>query len=569
MNDFIVDDITALLKSAVDISEDEIRKNLELPKVKEHGDFAFPTFFLAKTRRMAPPKIAQEVYSQIEDRLPFGCIESAETAGAYINFRLSSQVLSEKLLSEIYTRGEDFGFSDEGKGRNITIDLSSPNIAKPFHVGHLRSTVVGSCLYRLYEKLGYNCIGINHLGDWGTQFGKLIVAFKKFGTEKIFEKEPIYALLDLYIRFHKEAVGDSSLEAQAREEFKKLERGDPEATEIWKRFYEYSLEEYKRIYSILNATIDEYTGESFYNDKMDDALALLEEKGLTEISRDALIVDLEEYGLGAALLKKSDEATLYLTRDLAAILYRKKSYDFAKMLYVVGSAQALHFKQLFKIIELLGFEWYKDCHHIEFGWIKFGKEMMSTREGNIVFLNDVINRAGELAKEIIIEKNPDIDDIDQAALHIGVGAVIYADLAVRRNHDINFSWEDALNFDGNTGPYLQYTHARLASLERKFGKEITADIDFALLKEPEEKQLMLTLYRFPQKLGQAADEYEPAVICSYLYELSQNLNSFYQKHRVITDDTELTNARILLMRCVRIVMKEGLKILGLEPMERM
>ncbi|HEQ99851.1 MAG TPA: arginine--tRNA ligase [candidate division Zixibacteria bacterium] len=569
MNDFIVDDIGALLGDTVSISEDDIRKNLELPKVREHGDFAFPTFFLARIMRMAPPKIAQEIYSRIADKLPFGCIESAEAAGGYINFKVSPQILSQKLLAEIYSEGEGYGFTNEGDGRNLTIDLSSPNIAKPFHVGHLRSTVVGSCLYRLFEKLGYNCIGINHLGDWGTQFGKLIVAYKKFGTEKLFEKEPIYALLDLYIRFHKEAAADPSLEDQAREEFKKLEQGDPEATEIWKRFYEYSLEEYKRIYSILNATIDEYTGESFYNDKMDDALELLERKGLTEISRDALIVNLEEYGLGAALLKKSDEATLYLTRDLAAILYRKNTYDFAKMLYVVGSAQALHFKQLFKIIELLGYEWHTDCHHIEFGWIKFGKEMMSTREGNIVFLNDVINRARELAKEIILEKNPDIEDAERAALHIGVGAVIYADLAVRRNHDINFSWEDALNFDGNTGPYLQYTHARLASLERKFEKEVTADIDFALLKEPEEKQLMLTLYRFPQKLKQAAEDYEPAVICGYLYELSQNLNSFYQKHRVITEDTALTNARMLLMRCVRTVMKEGLKILGLEPMERM
>ncbi len=569
MNDFILDDIAALLKDAVDASEDEIKRNIELPKVKEHGDFAFPAFFLAKIMHMAPPKIAQGILSKIEDKLPFGSVESAELAGPYLNFRISPQILSEKMLVEIFDQGQKFGSSDEGRGKNITIDLSSPNIAKPFHVGHLRSTVVGSCLYRLFEKLGYNCIGINHLGDWGTQFGKLIVAYKKFGTEKLFEKEPIFALLDLYIRFHKEAKEDSSLEDQAREEFKKLERGDAEATEIWKTFYQYSLEEYKRIYGILNATIDEYTGESFYNDKMEDALKLLEEKGLTQISRDALIVDLEEYGLGAALLKKSDEATLYLTRDLAAILYRKKTFDFAKMLYVVGSAQALHFKQLFKIVELLGYDWHENCHHVEFGWIKFGKEMMSTREGNIVFLNDVINRAKELAKEIILEKNPDIEDVDKAALHIGVGAVIYADLAVRRNHDINFSWEDALNFDGNTGPYLQYTHARLASLERKFGKEVTDEIDFALLKEPEEKQLMLTLYRFPQKLKLAADEYEPSVICGYLYELSQNLNSFYQKHRVITDDTALTKARMLLMRCVRIVMKEGLQILGLEPMERM
>lgn len=569
MRNFVIADIVELMKGVLELPEAEIANNIELPKVKEHGDYAFPTFFLAKVRKMAPPKIAQELYAAIEEKLPFRSIESAQTAGPYINFNINASKLGSELLAEIYEVQEDYGSSNEGNGQNVVIDLSSPNIAKPFHVGHLRSTVVGSCLYRLFEKLGYNCIGINHLGDWGTQFGKLIVAYKRFGTEKTFETDPIYALLDLYIRFHRQAKDDSSLEDQAREEFKKLENGDPEATKIWKIFYDYSLEEYKRIYGILNSTIDHFTGESFYNNKMEDALKLLEEKGLTEMSRDALIVDLEKYGLGAALLKKSDEATLYLTRDLAAILYRKRTYDFARALYVVGSAQALHFKQLFKLVELLGYDWYKDCHHVEFGWIKFGEEMMSTREGNIVFLDDVIKRASELARTIIHDKNPDIEGIDQAALDIGVGAIIYADLSVRRNHDINFRWEDALNFDGNTGPYLQYTHARLASLIRKYGKEVKAGIDFKLLHEPEEKHLMLTLSRFSQKLQQASEEFEPAVICGYLYELSQNLNSFYQKHRVITDNEPLTDARMLLMACVRIVMSEGLKILGLKPMERM
>jgi arginyl-tRNA synthetase len=569
MLDFIERQLANLVAPLVGLSVEDIAKAIEIPKDTTHGDYAFPTFPLAKIRRMAPPKIAAELQTQIEPKLPAGIIQSVKAVGGYLNFTIDTIQIASQLLPRIFSDGEGYGSADIGQGGNVVIDLSSPNIAKPFHVGHLRSTVVGSCLYRLYEKLGYNCIGINHLGDWGTQFGKLIVAYKRFGTDKMFESDPIYALLDLYMRFHKEAKEDPSLEEEARAEFKKLEDGDPEAAKIWKLFYQYSLDEYKRMYKILNSTIDHYTGESFYEDKMAAALRLLEEKNLTKISRDALIVDLEEYGLGAALLKKSDEATLYLTRDLAAILYRRETFKFARILYVVGSAQALHFKQLFKIVELLGKDWYKDCRHVEFGWIKFGEEMMSTREGNIIFLDDVISKASKLAREIILEKNPDIEDIDSSSQAIGVGAIIYADLAVRRNHDIIFRWEDALNFDGNTGPYLQYTHARLASLERKFGREISSQIDYNLLSQPEEKQLMLTLYRFPRKLIQAAEECEPSVLCGYLYDLSQNLNSFYQKHRVITENEPLSQARILLMRCVRMVMAEGLKILGLKPMEKM
>lgn len=569
MLDFMEQEIVDLLAPMVGMPEEDILKAIEIPKDTSHGDYAFPTFPLAKIHRMAPPKIAVELQAEIEPKLPLGIIQEVKAVGGYLNFTITTDQIAVQLLPLIFSEANSYGSSDIGKGGNVVIDLSSPNIAKPFHIGHLRSTVVGSCIYRLYEKLGYNCIGINHLGDWGTQFGKLIVAYKRFGTDDMFKSDPIYALLDLYIRFHKEAKEDPSLEEGARAEFKKLEDGDPEAAKIWKLFYQYSLDEYKRMYKILNSTIDHYTGESFYEDKMPAALKLLEEKALTKISRDALIVDLEEYGLGAAMLKKSDEATLYLTRDIAAILYRYEAFKFSKILYVVGSAQALHFKQLFKIVELLGKDWHTDCRHVEFGWIKFGDEMMSTREGNIIFLDDVISKATRLAKNIILEKNPDIEDIDSASQAIGVGAIIYADLAVRRNHDITFRWEDALNFDGNTGPYLQYTHTRLASLERKFGKEVSSEIDYKLLSQPEEKQLMMTLYRFQRKLMQAADECEPSVLCGYLYDLSQNLNSFYQKHRVITDNEPLTKARILLMRCVRTVMTEGLRILGLKPMEKM
>ena len=569
MNNYLENDIADLLAPLTGMSAEDIIGQIKAPKDISFGDFAFPVFALAKERKMAPPKIAEQIVAELNPKLPYKNIKSVNSVSGFINFSVDPNALAEKLLPEIYSQGEKYGSSEMGAGKKVVIDLSSPNIAKPFHVGHLRSTVLGSCLYRLYQKLGYECVGINHLGDWGTQFGKLIVAYKKFGTEKTFESEPIYALLDLYIRFHKESKDNPALEDEAREEFKKLENGDPESKKIWQKFLSYSLEEYKRIYAILNTTIDIYTGESFYNDKMDAALKLLEDRELTQISREALIVDLEKYDLGAALLKKSDEATLYLTRDIAALLYRKQTYDFAKILYVVGSAQALHFKQLFKIIELLGYEWYQNCEHVEFGWIKFGAEMMSTREGNIVFLDDVIRRASEMAREIILEKNPDIDDIDSASQAIGVGAVIYSDLSVRRKHDINFRWEDALNFDGNTGPYLQYTHTRLASLERKYEGEISDDIDFGLISQPEEKQLMLELYKYPQRLLMAAQENEPSIICSYLYELSQTFNAFYQNHRVIGDDDKLTRARMLLIRAMRQVMSSGLQILGMIPLERM
>ncbi len=569
MNRFIEEDILELLSEPSGFSHEQLLGMLKPPKEESFGDYAFPAFALAKSRKMPPPRIAEEIAAEIEGRLPHRTIKSVNAVSGFVNFSVDPVYLASILLPEIQNKSEQYGSSNIGQGGNVVIDLSSPNIAKPFHVGHLRSTVVGSCIYRIYEKIGYNCVGINHLGDWGTQFGKLIVAYKRYGQEISFDEEPIFALLDLYIRFHKEARENPELEDQAREEFRKLEKGDPEATKIWKMCLDYSMEEYRRIYDILNSTIDYNTGESFYNDKMEDAIKLLEEKGLTEISRDALIVNLEQYNLGAALLKRSDEATLYLTRDIAALLYRKKTFEFKKMLYVVGSAQAFHFQQLFKIIELMGYDWHKDCHHVEFGWIKFGKEMMSTREGNIVFLNDVIDKATQLAHEIILDKNPEMEDIDQAAMDIGVGAIIYADLNVRRNHDISFDWDDALNFDGNTGPYLQYTHTRLASLERKYGQPILSDVDFSLIHEPEEKQLLMALYKFPQRIKQAADEFEPSIICTYLFELSQYLNGFYQKHRVISDDPKLSRARMLLMHAVRIVMAEGLRILGLKAMEKM
>ncbi len=465
--------------------------------------------------------------------------------------------------------GSKFGASDKGDGKTVVIDFSSPNIAKPFGVGHLRSTVIGAVLYRLYDKLGYKCIGINHLGDWGTQFGKLIVAFKKWGDEADLKADPINTLFQLYTRFHREAEDDETLEDEARGEFKKLEEGDDEATAVWRRFKEYSLAEFERIYDRLGIEFDHYTGESFYNDKIDDAIEVLKDKGLTKRSREALIVDLEEHDLGACLLKKGDDATLYATRDIAGILYRHRTYDFHKCLYVVGSAQTLHFQQVFKVIELAGFDFHDGLVHVPFGWIRFEGQAMSTRSGRVVFLDEVIDKATELAREIILEKNPDIENIEETAQHIGVGAVIFGDISVRRNKDIDFRWEDALSFDGETGPYLQYAHARLCSLKRKFDRELPDAIDFSLLAEEEEKRVLLALSVYPDKIRQAAAEYEPFVISSYLIELAQQFNTFYQKHRIITDNESLSNARMALSEAVRTVLGDGLGLLGIYPLERM
>jgi arginyl-tRNA synthetase len=473
------------------------------------------------------------------------------------------------VLAGYEAAGPAYGSSDSGVGKTVIIDYSSPNIAKPFGVGHLRSTVIGNSLYRILTKVGYKCVGINHLGDWGTQFGKMIVAFKKWGSEDVLRADPIHALFDLYTRFHREAKEHPELEDDARSEFRLLEQGDPEATKLWQRFKDYSLDEFNRIYDILGINFDHHTGESFYNDKIQPVLDELDQKGLTTISREALIVDLEAHKLGACLLRKGDDATLYATRDIAGILYRHENFGFEKCLYVVGAAQALHFQQVFKVIELAGHDFHKGLVHVPFGWVRFEDRAMSTREGNIIFLDDVISKATELAHDIILEKNPDIEDVDGTALAIGVGAVVFSQVSVRRTKDIDFKWEAALSFDGETGPYLQYTHARLCSLMRKYGKELPAQINYALFGEPEEMDLSIESASYAEKIRHAAEEYEPFVIASYLINLAQKFNAYYQKHRVISDDTALTDARIKLCDLVRFVLGDGLRLLGITPLERM
>jgi arginyl-tRNA synthetase len=565
MNEF-VKEIIDILKEKVDLSSEEVERAIEVPPEQKLGDYAFPCFILSKKLKKPPDKMASELAAQIK---PKGLIEKVYSIGPYVNFKVSKVELARVVLSGISEEGESYGRDLSGENKTIVIDFSSPNIAKPFGVGHLRSTVIGNALYNLYKHQGYKCVGINHLGDWGTQFGKLIVAYQKWGDEKKLESDPINTLYDLYVEFHKKVEENPTLDEEARIWFKKLEDGEKEATSLWKRFRDYSLKEFQRIYRMLGIEFDSFAGESFYNQFIDSTVDQIEKAGLTRLSQDALIVDLTEYNLPACLLKKKDEATLYATRDIAAAIYRYQTYHFHKLLYVVGAAQKLHFQQLFKVLELLGYPWAKDLVHVDFGWVLFKEKVMSTRRGTIVLLEDVLDRSVDLALKIIKEKSPDLEDKEKMAFDVGIGAVIFASLSTRRQKDVNFDWKDVLNFEGQSGPYVQYTHARLCSLMRKYGKPIRKDIDFALLKTEEEQSIVKSLLDYPGQVKLAAKSYEPSIICSYLLDLCSIFNRFYQKERIITPEEDSTRARLLLIGAVQTVVKSGLALLGIRAPERM
>jgi arginyl-tRNA synthetase len=565
MNKFI-ENVIRILKEQIDLPTEELEGLVEVPPDEKLGDYAFPCFVLSKKLKKPPDKIAAEISPRLRTT---DLIEEVYPIGPYINFKVSKAKLAEFVLSEVFEKGKSYGSDEVGKDKTILIDFSSPNIAKPFGIGHLRTTMIGNALYHIYQKLGFEVVRVNHLGDWGTQFGKIILAYKMWGEEKEFLKDPIATLYDLYVRFHKEAEKNKELEEEARAWFKKLEDGDKEAAGLWEKFRECSLKEFDRVYRMLGIEFDSYAGESFYNQLMDETLDQIKAKGLAEMSQDALIVDLDKFKLPPCLLKKADEATLYATRDITAAIYRYNTYQFHKNLYVVGTAQKLHFQQVFKVLELMGYTWAKDCVHVDFGWIKFKQEMMSSRKGNIVLLEDVLNKSIQLALKIIEEKNPDLENKDEVAKNVGIGAVVFADLSTRRNKDIDFDWDQALSFDGETGPYLQYTHARLCSLMRKYGKSVEKNIDYQFFAADEEIRLIRLLEGYPGKIRQAADSYEPAIICSYLIELCSAFNRFYQKHRIITEDQRSTEARMLLVKGVQTVLGDGLSLLGIKAPERM
>ena len=565
MNKFLKE-IAGVLKEKLDLTSEEIEKLIEVPPEEKWGDYAFPCFILSKTQKKAPDKIAEDLASQLK---PKELIEDIYSVGPYVNFKVNKTKLAEFVLKDIFEKEESYGKDNLGEGKTIVIDFSSPNIAKPFGVGHLRSTVIGNSLYKIFKHLGYQCMGINHLGDWGTQFGKLIVAYRLWGNEKELSTDPIMTLFDLYVKFHQEAEKNPKLEEEARVWFKKLEDGDKEAVELWKRFKDYSLSDFQRVYKMLDITFDSYAGESFYDKYINETVEKIKKKGLAEISQDALIVDLEKYGLPVCLLKKKDEATLYATRDITAAIYRYDTYHFHKLLYVVGSAQKLHFQQVFKVLELMGYQWAKDLVHVDFGWIKFKEQILSTRKGNVIFLEDVLNKSIELALKIIQEKNPELENKDKVAFDVGIGAVVFADLSTRRQKDIDFNWEEVLNFEGQTGPYVQYTHARLGSLIRKYEKPVKSKIDFTVFSTEEEHSIIKRLEDYPRRIKLSAEAYEPSILCSCLLDLCSVFNRFYQKERIITDDKTATDARMLLVKGVQTVIKSGLNLLGIKTPERM
>lgn len=545
---------------------EELVKVIEVPPLPEFGDFAFPCHGLAKVMRKNPAQIASELASSItiDDGL-----KKVQAVAGYVNFWVDRIRAAKEVLQAVFVQRENYGSSGIGEGKKIVVDYSSPNIAKHFGVGHLRSTAIGHSLCRIFRKLGYQTIGINHLGDWGTQFGQLIAAFKKWGSEEKLSEDPITHLFELYVRFNKEAKENQDMAEEGRFWFKKLEEGDPDARRLWQHFENLSLREFDRVYAALGIVFDYYWGESFYNDKIEGVIKLLEEKKLSGLSEGALIVDLSAYDMPPLLLRKKDEATLYSTRDLAAAIHRWEQFHFDRSLYVVNVAQDLHFKQLFKTLELAGFDWYSRMAHVSFGWVKFGDAIMSTREGNIVFLKEVLEKGVELAEKTIREKNPELKDINRTARMIAVGAIMFADLSARRHKDITFRWEEVLNFEGETGPYLQYTHARLASLLRKYGKPVKGNVNFDLIASESVWPVVRQLGNFPATVATSAEAYEPSFIATHLLDLAKAFNAFYQAERILTDDTAATDAKILLCSCVQTVLKEGLYLLGIESPEEM
>ncbi len=543
----------------------DIRGQLAVPPDPNLGDYAFPCFRFAKVLRMAPPKIAEAVAAA------FDAPETArvEAVNGYLNFFLNRVNFAKGTLENVLASGEKYGSSDMGAGKTICLDYSSINIAKRFHIGHLSTTMLGHSLKRIYEHLGYKTVGINHLGDWGTQFGKMICAYKLWGSEEQVEKGGVNELTRLYVKFHAEAEEHPELEDEGRAWFKKIEDGDPEALRIFNWFKELTLRDTARVYDLLGVKFDSYAGESFYNDKMGRVIDELKAKNLLTISDGASIVDLEKYNMPPCLILKKDGATLYATRDIAAALYRHDTYHFDKCLYVVAYQQDLHFRQWFKVLELMGYDWAKDCVHVAFGMISYEGQSLSTRKGNIVYLEDLLDQAQEKALKIIEEKSPNLENKAEVARQVGIGAVVYADLSNNRIKDIDFCWDRALNFDGETGPYVQYTHARCCSVLRKAAELNLPDPDYSALQDDEAQDCLRKLGRFPDVIKEAADKYEPSMITRAVTDLAQAYNKFYYEHRILDDDPAVAAARVALTRAMKSVIKTGLYLIGIEAPERM
>lgn len=555
--------VQALAQALPDVDAHDIETKIERPKDSQNGDFAFPTFFLAKTQHKAPQMIAADLIEAIDQN----GFEKVVVAGPYINFFLDKGQIAAEILQAILADPENYGNLDLGNAGNVPIDMSSPNIAKPMSMGHLRSTVIGNSLAKILTKVNYNPIKINHLGDWGTQFGKLMAAYKMWGSEEEVKADPINTLQKYYVRFHQEDKENPELDDDARAWFKKLEDGDEEATHLWKWFRSESLKLFMKIYDLLGIDFDSYNGEAFYNDKMDEVVQMLEDKGLLQESKGAEIVDLEKYNLNPALIKKTDGATLYITRDLAAAIYRKRTYDFVQSLYVVGNEQQNHFKQLKAVLKELGFDWADDIHHIPFGLITQGGRKLSTREGRVILLENVLNDAISLARKQIAEKNPDLKNAEEVAQQVGVGAVVFHDLKNERLNNFDFDLEEVVRFEGETGPYVQYAHARSQSILRKAGNPDLTTANLAL-GDPAAWEIIKSLGQFGEIIQRAAREYEPSVIAKYALQLAKEFNQYYAHTKILVEDDEKM-ARLALVEAVSDVLKSALELLGVQAPDEM
>lgn len=559
--------IAEAVSKALAIDINEIEPNIEIPAKAEMGDYAFPCFKLAKVLRKAPPAIAAEISEKI---VKPEFVSEIQIAGGYLNFFVDKTIFVSNVINNVIKNGSDFIKSDLGKNKTIVIDYSSPNIAKPFHVGHLRSTVIGNALYNIYSALGYKVVGINHLGDWGTQFGKLIVAYKMWGNKEEVEKHDINELSRIYVKFHEEAEKNPELNDEARSWLVKMQEGDKEALDLWKWFCEISMKEFNRIYDRLGIKFDSYAGESFYNDKMQAVVDEIKEKNLLTESQGAQIVDLEKYNMPPCLILRSDGGTLYPTRDISAAIYRKNTYDFEKCIYITALDQNLHFAQWFKVIDLMGYDWANKLVHVPFGLVSLGDGKLSTRKGHVVLMEDILNQSVEKTKTIIEEKNPNLPDKDKVAEEVGIGAIIFDDLYNSRIKNVVFNLERMLNFDGETGPYAQYTHARACSILKKAGvSSIEDNIDCSLISDNASVNVAKVLNDFPSKLIEAAEKNEPYIVTRHIIEICKAFNKFYNENNIMNSEEETKRARLVVVIAVKNAIKTGLELIGLNAPEQM
>ena len=548
-----------------ELTNEDIEKLLEIPPKPEMGDFAFPCFRLAKIYRKAPQMIAEDLKNQMEQA---EFLSKIENNGGYLNFFVDKEQFAKEIIKQ--SSVPNFGGSTEGEGQTICIDYSSPNVAKNFHVGHLRTTIIGNSLYKIFSKLGYHVERINHLGDWGTQFGKLIVAYKKWGNKEEIERDGVEALMKIYVKFHEEAEKDESLNDEARAWFAKMEQGNEEALSIWQWFKDISLVEYKRTYKLLNMEFDSYNGESFYRDKTGAVVEELKEKNLLVESEGAYIVPLDEYNMAPCLITKKDGSSIYATRDLAAVLYRKKKYNFSKCIYVTGLEQKLHFAQFFKVIDLMGYDWADQLVHVPYGLVSLEGGKLSTRNGNVIYAEDILRESIDKIREIIEEKNPNLPDKDEVAHKVGIGAIIFNDLYNQRIKDVIFNWDKILNFDGETGPYVQYTYARAASVLRKAGiDQVGEDIDYSVITDDASMNLLKEISRYPEVVKDASEKMEPFIISRFAMSVAQAFNKFYHECQINVEDETIKMARLKIVVLTKTILKDALSLLGIDCPEQM